>query len=213
MAAPTGLTSALPPGLRWQVASQVVPMHAGEPSGDAVAWLPLPAAGTGLLAIIDGLGHGPEAARAAQAAVQVLAARPDLPLPDLLAALDARLGSLRGAAVGLVRVAPGALVHAGIGNTRVMRLRGGVLWRLPSQNGIVGGGLQEPVQLNHLDLQAGDWLLLFTDGLDERLTLPVLLPEWTRAPATLCSHLLRQWGSSRDDAAVLVLQMLAGGAG
>jgi hypothetical protein len=196
------------PGQAWRVASQVLAMHEHDPCGDAAAWHPLPETGGGLLAIIDGLGHGAEAARAAQAALQVLAAQPGLPLPQLLALLDAQLAGLRGAAVGLLRVRPGALEHAGIGNTRAMRLRAGQLARLGSQNGIVGGGLPQPVQINQLDLQASDWLLLFTDGLDEMLQLPVLLPEWSRDPATLCTHLLRQWRSGRDDAGVLVLQVL-----
>ena len=75
-------------------------------------------------------------------------------------------------------------------------------------------GLEAAVEAGLLttEAQAGDWLLLFTDGLNEMLQLPVLLPEWTREPATLCSHLLRQWRSGRDDAGVLVLQVLADGA-
>ena len=207
------MTAAPQAGQCWQVASQVLPMHEGAPCGDATAWHNLPDAGAGLLVIIDGLGHGPDAARAAQAALRCVAAQPGLALPGLLAVLDAQLASLRGAAVGLVRVQPGGLEHAAVGNTRAMRLRDGGLVRLPSQNGIVGGGLPQSVQLNRLDLQAGDMLLLFTDGLDDRLHLPVLLPEWSRDPATLCQHLMRQWRSSRDDAGVLVLHVLADGAG
>lgn len=214
--------------VRWWapgVASATVALHEGEPSGDAAAWFawavePAADGGAGvpcvLLAIIDGLGHGPEAAAASQAALQILGeavGRPaaDRPgLPGLLRQVDRALTPLRGAAVGLVQVCAGQLQHLGVGNTRVMRWRHGHLTRLPSYNGIVGGGL--PAQLAEADLalEAGDWLLLFTDGLDERLSLPVLLPEWERDPSLFCQFLLHQHRLGRDDAGVLVMQVEAG---
>jgi hypothetical protein len=212
MAAPplsaTGRTGAI------RVATQVLAMNEGEPCGDAAASFKVPdgnhAAPGHLLAIVDGLGHGIEAARAAQAAIGALRERPGLALPELLGNLDQRLVDTRGAAIGLMRLEAGRLRYAGIGNTRAMRLRGDRMTRLSSQPGIVGGGLPGPIQQAELDLQGGDWLLLFTDGLDEMLQLPVRLPEWEREPHTLCQHLLSRWRIGRDDAGVLVA--LVGGA-
>jgi serine/threonine protein phosphatase PrpC len=183
-------------------------MREGEPCGDAVACFEWPArAGEVgcLLAVIDGLGHGAEAAEAAQEGLRVLGEAPDAPLVELFARLDDRLLATRGAAIGLVRLQAGRLVHAGIGNTRTLRLRGPACTRLPSQNGIVGGGTRLRAPLNALDLEPGDWLLLFTDGLAETLSLSVSLPEWERDPTLLCEHLMRRWRSPRDDAAVLAL--------
>ncbi|WP_200229219.1 SpoIIE family protein phosphatase [Rubrivivax gelatinosus] len=189
-------------------------MSADAPCGDAAAWFGLSGDGAaptqGLLAIVDGLGHGAEAACAAEAAVQALAAAPDADLPALMRRLDGALGSLRGAAVGLVRVQGCRLQQAGVGNTRCMRLRSGHMTRLPSQNGIVGGGLPTRISVSELDLAPGDWLLLFSDGLAESLQLPVLLPEWERDPGLLCEHLLQQAAPGRDDAGVLVMQMGGG---
>ncbi|MBZ8140543.1 hypothetical protein CLD22_11610 [Rubrivivax gelatinosus] len=216
MVAPAALTA---PAVRrhWApgVASATRAMSADAPCGDAAAWFDLSggvaAAGTaptqGLLAIVDGLGHGAEAACAADAAVQVLAAAPDADLPALMRRLDSALRSLRGAAVGLVRVQGRRLQHAGVGNTRCMRLRDRHMTRLPSQNGIVGGGLPARLHESELDLAPGDWLLLFSDGLAESLQLPVLLPEWERDPGLLCEHLLQQAAPGRDDAGVLVMRM------
>ena len=220
MATATGLIpAAAGGGAGWQVASDKLPMHPADPCGDAavcLVWPPTGGAQQCLLAIVDGLGHGAEAALAADAALQTLtdawaaagSSRPSL--AQLLVQVDARLLGLRGAAVGLVRVVPGGLEHAGVGNTRAMRLRDGQLVRLSSQNGIVGGGMPPSLQLSRLDLQPGDWLLLFSDGLNEMLRLPVLLPEWQRDPATLCAHLLRQWRVGHDDASVLVLRVAGG---
>jgi serine/threonine protein phosphatase PrpC len=199
------MTAAAPP---WRLATRAVPMREGEPCGDAVAsfeWpVSAPQAGR-LLAVIDGLGHGAEAAEAAQEALRVLEETPDAPLHDLFDRLDHRLLTTRGAAIGLVRLESRRLVHAGIGNTRTLRLRAAASMRLPSQNGIVGGGTRLLAPLNELDLEPGDWLLLFTDGLSESLSLGVSLPEWERDPTILCDHVMQRWRLPRDDAAVLAL--------
>ena len=231
MAAPAGL-SAVAAAAALRVACRWVPMHDGEPCGDAAGhfvW-PDPCSAPGapdsaagrdapraacavpqhLLAIIDGLGHGPEAAIAAQAAMDLLAAHAALPLAELFVRLDARLVSTRGAAIGLVQVHGQRLRHAGVGNTRALHRRGEAVARLPSQNGIVGGGVPARLVVNELDLAPGDWLLLYTDGIQEAVHLPVELPEWRRDPATLCQHVLTHWHSGRDDAGVLALWVEGG---
>jgi hypothetical protein len=197
-----------------RVAQRLLSLHADQPCGDAAAHFELPGADAGahLLAIVDGLGHGREAAQAAQAALHALAANPALALPALMVRLDTALQGTRGAAVGLARIDGPRLRYAGIGNTRALRWRGTQLLRLSSQYGIVGGGLgtsAQGVQVVELDLLPGDWLLLFTDGLDEMLQLPAHLPEWEREPALLCEHLLARWRHGRDDAGVLALHVAA----
>jgi serine/threonine protein phosphatase PrpC len=209
------------------VASATAALRPHEPCGDAAAWWPgAGPAGTGLVAIIDGLGHGAEAALVAQHAVHTLGESQAVPavqaasaaqrLAELMQRLDSALSSLRGAAVGLVQLGAGRLWHLGVGNTRAVRWRPGaglgaqpqaLLTRLPSHNGIVGGGLPARLGVTELDTAPGDWLLLFTDGLDERLHLPVLLPEWQRDPTLLCQHLLQLQRPGRDDAGVLVMQL------
>lgn len=211
-----------PPGTVLRLAHHVVALNSGEPSGDAAGCFDtsgtevqgLFAVGAAepperplLLAIIDGLGHGPLAAAAAQAALDTLAAQPDLPLAELFSRLDARLASTRGAAIGLVQLQGLQMRHAGIGNTRAVCLRGREQTRLPSQNGIVGGGQALCVSINERQLQRGDWLLLFTDGINEHLQLPVQLPEWERSPDILCQHVLARWRAAADDAGVLVMHV------
>jgi len=159
-----------------------------------------------LLAIIDGLGHGQEAFEAAQLALAFIEGHPTWPLPELLQGLDEALRGSRGAAIGLVRLGHQHLEHAGVGNTRALCWQGSQRRHLPSQPGIVGSGLRTPINLTHLALQPDAWLILFTDGIDERAQLPLRLPEWQRDPQTLCQHLLSRWRDERDDAGVLVWQ-------
>jgi hypothetical protein len=191
-----------------RVAHLCVPLHADQPCGDATAALALDGSpDDALLLMVDGLGHGPQAAHAAQRGVAAVAARKSLPLPRLMTELDDSLRDTRGAAVGLMRVRAtpegGSLAFAGVGNTRALRWRGPSLHRLASQYGVVGGGLAQPVAVQVLDLAPGDWVLMFSDGLDERLKLPAPLPEWQRDPGLLCAHLARHWRQGADDIGVL----------
>jgi Stage II sporulation protein E (SpoIIE) len=199
----------------FRFAAQCVALQPSEPCGDAVACHPIDTTAgpqTGLLvAVIDGLGHGAPAAQAAQAALEIVAQGASLALADLLARLEAGLTQTRGAAIGLARIEPAAagwrLLHAGVGNTRVLRWRVPQMVRLSSQYGIVGGGLPHALEVSQTELQRGDWLLLFTDGIDEMMSLPMCLPEWERDPSTLCRHLLARWRNVADDAGVAVLQI------
>jgi len=193
-------------GARW--ARLCLPLREGEPCGDAAAvFAPDGPGGAAVLVLVDGLGHGPQAAAAAQCALDAVSAQRGLPLPRLMAALDEALRPTRGAAVGLMHVQAGPrggeLAFAGIGNTRALRARGAVQQRLPSQYGVVGAGLPRPVAVQVLDLAPGDWVLMFSDGLDERLVLPAPLPEWQRDPALLCTRLAQAWRQGADDIGVL----------
>ena len=58
------------------------------------------------VAVIDGLGHGPEAAQAAEAAVATLAAHPELPPDEALRRCHVALKGTRGAAISIARVEP-----------------------------------------------------------------------------------------------------------
>jgi serine/threonine protein phosphatase PrpC len=207
--------------LRWAGLHRAMP---GETvCGDIVATVPVVAATPPghWLVVIDGLGHGQAAAQAAQAALSALEAAADRPelagQPDqVLRRMDKALTGTRGAAIGLAWITAGALRHAGIGNTRTLRWRAGRTLRLPSSYGIVGDGrlnadhLVQPIPVQDLDLQAGDALLMFTDGLNECLSIGVMLPEWTRDPARLCQHLMAQGLPARDDTAVLAAHILPG---
>ena len=84
-------------------------------SGDA--WGVLWRAGTITVVIMDGLGHGPEAAEAAANGLHELAvpAGTDDPL-DLLGRLDRRLAGGRGAVAAVARMSADEFTFSGIGN-------------------------------------------------------------------------------------------------
>lgn len=188
-----------------QVASAVDARDVGQPCGDVCgAWFGHAVA---LLAIVDGLGHGPRAAEAARAAERAIAADPFAPLHEIFARADRGVAATRGAAIGLARLENGQLEYGAVGNTRMACLREGRSIRLPSEPGIVGEGLRARVETFRMEVVPGDWLVLCTDGIEDGFAVPAIFPEWKSDPAGLCRFVLSRFRNARDDAGVLVARI------
>src|SRR5439155_19623454 len=87
----------------WGVASRAFPGE--EASGDLHLVKALP--GGVLLAAVDGLGHGPEAAAAATTAVAILQNHADEPLPAPVTRCQAAMMDARGGCLTLARLGHG----------------------------------------------------------------------------------------------------------
>ncbi|MFC6054103.1 RsbRD N-terminal domain-containing protein, partial [Streptomyces pratens] len=141
-------------------------------SGDAWTWVRSGDRHTLMLA--DGLGHGPEAARASTAAVDAVRGRPHLGPAEMLRLLHVELGATRGAAVAVAQLdaRSGRLWFAGIGNIGA-RMREGDRWRaLLSRPGIVGVHRPGTVREDEFAWSADSVLFLHTDGLPSRWSPP-----------------------------------------
>jgi serine phosphatase RsbU (regulator of sigma subunit) len=172
-------------------------------SGDlwTVQWA---ADGSCRIAVIDGLGHGPPAHAAAQAAVRALAAAPDLPPDRALAACQRPLVGTRGAAIGIARieVAAGRLTFAGVGNVEGRLWQPGDERRLLAQRGIVGGAMPTIRPIDHP--LAADWMLmLHSDGISDRFASDTL-PGWGGPAQALADAILQRHGRATDDATVVL---------
>ncbi len=157
------------------------------------------------IAVIDGLGHGPEAATAAQAAREALAAHPDAPAIEALGLCHGALAGTRGAAISIAVIDPVAaqLTYAGVGNVEGRVWQGGREQRLTIYRGIVGRAM--PTVRPFTVALAEDWLLLMhTDGVSGRFALPRVAPLDGGLPEALAERLLREWGRERDDATIVV---------
>jgi anti-sigma regulatory factor (Ser/Thr protein kinase) len=187
-----------------------IPLAGGEFSGDA--WACVRASERVTLLLADGLGHGPEAARASSAAVEALRQASHLPPPDLLRRLHGALRHTRGAAVAVVQLDIGAakLSFAGVGNVGARLRRGGTWQGLVSRPGIVGSHLP-----THLPQHQEPWtdeclLVLHSDGLPSRWSPgPAVHAPSSLDPAVIAASIVRDASSSarpvRDDTAVVVL--------
>ncbi|GAA3038654.1 ATP-binding SpoIIE family protein phosphatase [Streptomyces glomeratus] len=185
-----------------------IPLVEGH-SGDA--WACVRSGERLTLLLADGLGHGPRAAEASDAAVRQLRLSPHLTPPELLGTLHTALRETRGAAVAVAQLdlAAQRLEFSGIGNVGA-RLRSGDDWQpLVSHPGIVGA--HRPAHIPHQTLpwNPGCLLVLHSDGLPSRWSLRPDVPAAVLDPGVTAALILRDSSSSarpvRDDTTVAVL--------
>jgi serine phosphatase RsbU (regulator of sigma subunit) len=158
------------------------------------------------LAIIDVLGHGPEAHDLALEIERFLHERWSTSVTETLRHLHEELKGSRGAAVGLgvLDVASGELRYVGVGNT-IIRKFGARPTTLPSRDGIVGSHIRTPLEHN-LHLADGDVLVLYTDGVRSHFDVdeyPRLISDDAHTVAT---SVVQRFGKDHDDASCIALR-------
>ncbi len=157
-------------------------------------------------AIVDVLGHGPEAHELAVDIERFLSALRIDSVVRLMDRLHENLIGTRGAVAGLCLLDrnTGLLCYAGTGNT-VIRRFGSSEVRLVSRPGIVGGSRRTPKE-EQMTLQAGDVVLLYTDGIKDRFALSEYPQLLQHAPESIAGTVVRRFGKDYDDAACIALR-------
>jgi anti-sigma regulatory factor (Ser/Thr protein kinase) len=160
----------------------------------------------------DGLGHGPDAARASNAAIDALAASNTVDVTDAMQLVHEALRPTRGAALALARIdfAADELRFAGIGNIAAIAIDDGRR-ALVSHNGIVGHNMRK-VQVFTVPFGPGALCILCSDGIQTQWDLNKYPGLQGRSPALIAAVLMRDFIRRRDDAMVLVVRRLAGAA-
>jgi anti-sigma regulatory factor (Ser/Thr protein kinase) len=192
---------ATPPALELGV--MCVALRGERACGDA--WAVHPTRDGHVLMVVDGLGHGTEAASAARAAQRELAAHPEGALPDQIARLHDALRPTRGAAASLAALAPlrETGTFCGIGNVAGLTRVAGRTRSLVSHNGTLGHQLRK-VQAFDFPFPAGALLVLHSDGIATSWRLDDYPGIEARHPALIAAVLYRDHRRSADDATVLV---------
>lgn len=165
---------------------------------------------SGMVALIDALGHGHEAAQAARVAAQALAAYSREDPVALVQRCHAALRGTRGAAisVGMIDAVRGTLTWIGVGNVAGLLVSTGPggatrLRELLRFGGVVGDRLPD-LTPSVLPVAAGDMLILTTDGIAD-YTQTSLPPRGE--PQPLADRILARYAKHTDDAAVLVARL------
>ncbi|MEV6570301.1 ATP-binding SpoIIE family protein phosphatase [Streptomyces sp. NPDC051577] len=152
----------------------------------------------------DGLGHGPMAARASQAAVHAFRTGAGRTPEQVMEEVHRALRGTRGAAVAIARLEPGGRVlFCGIGNITASVVDAGSRANLLSHPGIVGAQMRQLRTYEH-HLPAHGVLVMHSDGLSERWRPGDLAALLHHPPALIATGLLRQAGTRRDDASVVI---------
>lgn len=197
--------------LDWGVATQTLP---GERESGDLHLVKAVARGV-LVAVVDGLGHGREAAGAAHAAVTALDHHAGESPVALLERCHRVLQGKRGAVMSVAWFEPArsSMTWVGVGNVEGRLLHADASGRLArvreslvSRGGIVGSELPR-VQARTLAVAPGDTLIFATDGIREGFA------DELRADATaqqLADEILARYSKGTDDALVLVAEYRGG---
>ena len=201
--------ASLPSVISWGVASRALPSESV--SGDMYVVKPI--AEGYLLAVVDGLGHGEEAAAAAQRAAVTLMQHGNESVIALVRRCHQALVGTRGVAMSLATFNPAddSLTWLGIGNVEGLLLRTDPRTSRPMEaillrSGVVGLELPQ-LRASVTTLAPGDLLVMATDGIRsgfaERLSA-------AQATQRLADQILADYRKSTDDALVLVARYLGG---
>jgi negative regulator of sigma-B (phosphoserine phosphatase) len=159
-------------------------------------------AGRNLIAIIDGLGHGPEAQAAALAGLRYLKdVSLGIPFEEFMPAFSESMRGTRGAAGTVCILAGTEFVACSVGNVELRAVRAEI--PLLSSAGILGVRVQK-FRICRTTIKAACRLVLFSDG----LTNPTGISEsLTLSPQLACDNLLNRHRRSYDDATVLIADL------
>ncbi len=194
-----------PAGAGFAVGGLALPAPGEQVCGDA--WAVACEGDRAAVVMADGLGHGPDAARASQEALAVFREQPFASPRTLLQEIHLRLRHTRGAAVSVFQAdaATGVIRSAGAGNV-LARLVSGVTDRtLLSQHGTAGVTIRTPEETS-TPWPPHAMLVVCTDGLETRWRPELLHPVLGADPVVAAAVLLRDHSRGRDDATVAVLR-------
>jgi hypothetical protein len=196
-----------PPLIAWGAAAR--PLEGEAESGDLYVVQPFPKGV--LVAAVDGLGHGPEAAAAARSAVAILKDYAHEPVISLLRRCHERLLRTRGAVMSLAsfNALDSTMTWLGVGNVEGVLLRADAAADPPRENvllrsGVVGYQLPT-LHASILPVTRGDVLILATDGIRSGFAEDVSLSD---PPQRIAEHILARRATGMDDALVVVARYL-----
>lgn len=158
--------------------------------------------GRNLIAVIDGLGHGPEAQAAALAALRYLSEVPlQTPFEELMPALHESMRGTRGAAGTVCVESASEFVACSVGNVELRPVRTEI--PLISSAGILGVRVQK-FRICRTRITSACRIVIFSDG----LTNPTSIAEFqSAAPQLACNGILQRHRRTYDDATVLIADL------
>ena len=196
-AAPEG--GALPTGVISQEKS-------GEPvCGDG--WTVVQGRGRVAVFLVDGLGHGPDAAAAARTAIETVETNAHREGPDIMDAVHNALRPTRGGAAALALLQPESELccFCGIGNIAASIRSAGVSRSMVSHNGTLGHQVRK-IQEFQYPFPKGALLVMHSDGLATHWDLAAYPGIENRHPGLVSAALYRDHTRGRDDVTVLALR-------
>ena len=162
-----------------------------------------------LIAVVDGVGHGPDAAAAADAAIDSISRHADRSPVEVLERCHAEIGQTRGAVALIARFdsVSSQLTWAGVGLIRGVLIRARPAQQprrelLLTRPGVIGRALI-PLFDSRLEIDSGDTLVIASDGVHGAF---VESAKPSDRPARIAEQILAAHRTFADDAMVLVVR-------
>ena len=180
-----------------------LPKTGEEISGDS--WASAQIDNRSLLLVADGLGHGPQAAKASLEAVRVFRENVHRSPKEIVEAAHAALRSTRGAALAIAAIdfEQQSVRFAGVGNIAGTILSTEGNCNMVSYNGTVGHEVRKIKEFTY-PWPKGGLLVMHSDGLATQWRLDRYAGLITRHPTLIAGVLYRDFNRGRDDVTVLV---------
>ena len=163
-----------------------------------------------LIAALDGVGHGEEAANAAKTAIAILESGVSRPVISLVQECHEALRASRGVVLSLasIDVANGMMTWLGVGNVQGVLVRGAAKpgygrEMLLLRAGVVGAQLPA-LQAAVLPVGQGDTFFFATDGIRSAFTDGLSAQE---NPQRAANRILEKYRTGNDDALVLAARL------
>jgi hypothetical protein len=174
--------------------------------GDSYAVYNCPDGGVQVM-VVDGLGHGPLAAEAAERATAVFKTQESRSLTNLMEGCHTALQGSRGAALAIahIDIAKQQVIFTGVGNINALIWSSDDVRIMVSHNGTVG------VQIHRMQEFTYPWarrarLVMHSDGLSAQMKLNNYSDLAGRSPGLIAGVLYRDFSRDRDDATIFVLR-------
>jgi len=162
--------------------------------------------------LADGVGHGPEAHRAAMRAIEILREKATAP-EEVLQRIHGALGATRGAAVAVARVEPeangGNVNFVGIGNISAALIDATNVRRMVSLNG-TAGHVAPRIRAFQYAYRDAPTVILHSDGLTSRWDLSEYPGLVDAHPSLIAGILYRDFRRGRDDASIVAVRRHSG---
>jgi anti-sigma regulatory factor (Ser/Thr protein kinase) len=171
------------------------------------AWSLIPTSNGVQAVVVDGLGHGAEAARAADEALRIVRECAGWSPARTIEAAHGPLRATRGAAIAVAEVVASERVvrFAGVGNISAAIVVRDSSKSLTSYNGTVGVALRKVQELTY-PWPDGASLVMHSDGITSRARPDAYPGLIERHPAIVAGVIFRDFYRGRDDATVLVIR-------
>jgi hypothetical protein len=187
--------------------SAMRPMISGQPNGDAVVIKRR--RGSALAGIIDGLGHGPFANRAALAARQYVETHCDLPLQDIFLGTGRACRATRGVVMALARFdwEQERLSFASVGNVEARVLKHPESYSFAVRRGILGVNPITPLVTEH-EWTPDNMMVLHSDGVRTHWGWKDFAGLSEQPASVMAQEMLRMLARENDDASLIIIRSL-----